>query len=678
MDKAQALEQIEKLSKELQKHNYRYYVLADPVVSDSEYDALMHQLIELEEQFPELIKEDSPSQRVGGEPLQGFIQADHIQRMLSLDNTYSIEELAEFDRKINQAVGSQPYVIQQKIDGVAVSLQYQDGLLVQGLTRGDGVRGDDITANLKTVRSIPLRLPDGPLSSGTLVVRGEVYMPISAFKRLNRQREQEGLDLFANPRNSTAGSLKLLDSRQVAERKLAFMAHSPLKPDSVEDDSFHHLMRLVEQASIPIIPGMCLCQDMEQVIGYIEDWEDKRSDLDYAVDGVVIKIDSFEARNRLGSTSKSPRWAVAFKYQAEQATTRLLDIRLNVSRTGSVNPVAILEPVFISGTTVSRAGLFNENEIKRKDLKIGDWVLVEKGGEIIPKGVKSIPDRRDGSEKEFKMPANCPVCGSALHKYEDDAAWRCINRDCPAILKASLALYASRGAADIEGMGFMLIEQLVDKGLVKSIADIYQLTMDQLVSLERMGQKSATNLLAGIEASKSRPLVNILYGLGIRYVGATGARALVNEFSGIDAVIGADLERLSAIEGIGPVTAQSVKDFFANSLNRELIDRLRNSGVSMSAAVEPEPGKQTLAGLTFIFTGALSAMSRDQAAREVEKRGGKVTSSVSKKTDYVVAGENPGSKLDKAIELGIKVITEDEFKALLDSDLFDSDLPDRK
>jgi DNA ligase (NAD+) len=665
MNPDEARREIDKLRKEINYHNHRYYVLAAPVISDAEYDALMQELIELESQFPDLVTPDSPTQRVGGEPLEGFEQVTHEVRMMSLDNTYSTEDLMEFDRRVQEAVGEQAYVVQQKIDGVAVSLRYQDGVLVQGATRGDGQTGDDVTANLRTIASIPLRLLDGAFSKGALIVRGEVYMPKRSFEQINAERKTQGLDQFANPRNSAAGSLKLLDSREVAKRGLAFKMHSPLRPKDWDRDSFHDFMIALQQAGLPIIPGMRRCKYIKEALAYIENWEGKRHNLAYAVDGVVIKVDSFVAQAELGHTAKSPRWSVAFKYPPEQTTTRLLDIGLNVSRTGAVNPVAILEPVFISGTTVSRAGLFNEAEIRRKNLKIGDWVLVEKGGEIIPQVIRSIPERRDGSEREFKMPEHCPVCGSKLEKYQDDAAYRCINRDCSAILRASLALYASRGAADIEGMGYKLIVQLVDKGLVKSIADIYDLTREQLIELERMGERSADNLLTGIETSKTRPFDRILFGLGIRFVGSTGARALVEKFVDIDELMTASLEELSEIEGIGPVTAQSVIDFFANSRNLELIKRLRKAGVRL-ACEEIKAVEKNLAGLTFVFTGGLENMSRDEAGQEALKRGAKVSSSVSKKTSYVVAGSNPGSKYEKAKSLGVKVISEEEFCRLLE------------
>jgi len=665
MDKKKAIREIEELREKINYHNHRYYVLAQPVISDAEYDVLMRRLIELEERFPDLVTPDSPTRRVGGQPLEGFEQVRHEQRMMSLDNTYSEDDLREFDRRVRQAVGDQVYVVQQKIDGVAVSLRYEDGVFVQGATRGDGITGDDITQNLRTVKSIPLKLLDGLLSKGVLIVRGEVYMPKEEFARINKEREEEKLEVFANPRNATAGSLKLFDSREVANRRLAFMAHSPLRPEGWRFDSLYDLLEELKQAGIPIIPNMRRCADLGKVLEYIHDWENERFGAPYAVDGVVIKVDSLPAQAELGHTAKSPRWSVAYKYQPEQATTRLLDIQLSVSRTGSVNPVAILEPVFISGTTVSRAGLFNESEIRRRNLKIGDWVLVEKGGEIIPQVIKSIPERRDGSEREFRMPTHCPVCGSKLEKYEDDVAWRCINRDCPAILKASLALYASRGAADIEGMGEKLIIQLVDEGLVKSIADIYDLTREELIALERMGAKSTDYLLKGIEGSKHRPFERILFGLGIRFVGATGAQALASRFKDIDELMDADIDELSEIEGIGPVTAQSIRDFFDNPRNLELIERLKKAGVNFSAQ-KSEKVEPILKGLSFVFTGALEKMSREEAGAEVLKRGGKVSSSVSKKTNYVVTGADPGSKFEKASTLGVKIISEQEFRKLLE------------
>ncbi len=664
MDKNEAIREIARLREELDYHNYRYYVLASPTISDSEYDKLMNRLAELENEFPELVTPDSPTQRVGGQPIEGFTQVRHEQVMMSLDNTYSEDDLREFDRRVRQVVENQIYLVQQKIDGVAVSLRFENGVFTRGVTRGDGRTGDDITENLKTVHSIPLKLREGLLSNGVLIVRGEVYMPKEEFARINQEREEEGLELFANPRNSTAGSLKLLDSREVAKRRLRFMAHSPLKPDSFKPDSMYELLETLRDSGIPIIPNMCRCENLDKALEYIHNWEKERFNVPYAVDGVVVKVDSLSAQAELGVTSKSPRWAVAYKYQPEQATTRLLDIQLNVSRTGSVNPVAVLEPVFISGTTVSRAGLFNENEIRRKDLRIGDWVLVEKAGEIIPQVIKSIPERRVGSEREFKMPTTCPVCASRLERYEGEIAWRCINRDCPAILKASLALYSSRGAADIEGMGYMLIVQLVDKALVKSIADIYDLTEEKLLTLERMGKKSSTNILKGIGESKSRGLARILYGLGIRFVGGTGARDLAGHYSDIDEVMQASVEDLSAITGIGPVTAESIHDFFSNPKNRELVERLKKAGVDMTSGRNPVVSDE-LKGLSFVFTGTLESMSRDEAGKKVVEHGGKVVSTVSKNTSCVVAGSEPGSKYDKAKSLSIRILTEKEFIALI-------------
>lgn len=662
-----ARSRVEKLREEINYHNHRYYVLADPVISDAEYDALLSKLIELEERFPELLTPDSPTQRIGGEPLEGFEQVRHEEPMMSLENTYSREDLSEFDRRVREAVGKQVYVVQQKIDGVAVSLRYEDGIFVQGATRGDGITGDDITQNLRTISSIPLKLLDGPLSTGTVIMRGEVYMPAESFKRNNKLRQKQGLEPFANPRNSTAGSLKLLDPREVAKRGLAFLAHSP--PSHThntpwESDSLYDLLIELERVGIPVVPGMYRCENLDQVIAYIENWEGKRHNSAYAVDGVVVKVNSFAVQRELGHTAKSPRWAVAYKYPPEQVTTRLLDIGLNVSRTGSVNPVAILEPVHISGTTVSRAGLFNENEIRRKNLMIGDWVLVEKGGEIIPQVIKSIPERRNGTEREFKMPTNCPVCSSKLVKYPDDVAYRCINRNCPAILKASLALYAARGAADIEGMGYMLIVQLVDKRLIASIADIYDLTAEQIVALERMGPKSADNLLRGIQASKARPFDRILFGLGIRFVGSTAARALVEEYASIEDIIDASTEDISALEGIGPVTAKSIRDFFDNPVNLELIHRLLKAGVRLERE-GLEAIDASLTGQSFVFTGSLESMSRNEAGREVRRRGGKVSASLSKKTSYVVVGANPGSKYEKATTLGVAILEESEFLKLI-------------
>lgn len=665
MDSSEALREIEKLREQINHHNYCYYVLAKPEISDAEFDLLLRRLSDLENKYPELITPDSPTQRVGGQPLEGFKQITHEKQMMSLDNTYSEDDLSDFDRKVRQSAGSQIYLVQQKIDGVAVSLRYEDGVFVRGLTRGDGRTGDEITENLKTIHSIPLRLINNNFSKGVLIVRGEVYMPKEEFARINKEREEEGLETFANPRNSTAGSLKLLDPREVAKRRLAFMAHSPLMPDGWQGNSLYELLEEVRDSGIPIIPKMCRCSDITEVLSYIRNWEKERFDVPYAVDGVVVKVDSFTAQNELGATAKAPRWAVAYKYQPEQVITKLLDVQLNVSRTGSVNPVAILEPVLISGTTVSRAGLFNESEIRRKGLMIGDWVLVEKAGEIIPQVIRSLPERRNGTEREFVMPDECPVCGSSLEHYEGEVTWRCINRDCPAILKASLALYASRGAMDIEGMGYMLIVQLVEKGLVKSIADIYELDADKLLTLERMGKKSSENLLEAITESKKRDLSRLLYGLGIRFVGAKGAQDLAKHFPNISELINADYEELSSISGIGPVTAKSVCDFFSNSKNLDLIKRLAKAGVNMSSE---RMGiiSNTLKGLSFVFTGTLDGMTREAAAQEVIKRGGKVSSSVSKNTSYVVTGKDPGSKYEKALKLGTKVVSEEEFINILE------------
>ncbi len=664
MTKEEAKKEIERLRKEINYHNYRYYVLNEPVISDYEYDMLLKKLKKLEEQFPEFITPDSPTQRIGGEPLKIFPTVEHKIPMLSLDNTYSYEELEEFDKRIRKEISSFNYLVQLKIDGVAVSLTYENWRLKRAATRGDGKRGDEITQNIKTIRSLPLVLLKEVPDFRNFEIRGEVYMPKPSFLKLNEERLEKGETPFANPRNAAAGSLKLQDPREVAKRDLDFFAHTVPEPPSGKYDSNYRVLKELHELGLKIVPDTRLCKNLKEVKEYIEEWKEKRETLSFEVDGIVIKVDEFSKQRELGETIKSPRWAVAYKYPARQATTKIIDIVLQVGRTGTITPVAIFEPVQLAGSTISRASLYNEDEIRRKDVRIGDWVLIEKGGDVIPKVVKVIKEKRTGKEKEFKMPEVCPVCGSKIVRYPGEVAWRCINIDCPAQLKRRILHFVSRQAMDIEGFGEALVNQLVNKKIIRSIADIYELNMEDLLPLERMGPKSSQNLLTAIEKSKQREFARVLYALGIRFVGIHAARLLAERFKSMDELKNADFDKLAGIEGIGPITAESIVDFFKNPRNLELIERLKKAGLKMEKE-EKKIEKLPLQGKTFVFTGALKNFTRDEASEIVISLGGKVSSSVSKNTDFVVVGEDPGSKYRKAIELGVKTINEEEFMKLI-------------
>lgn len=664
MTKEEAKKEIERLRKEINYHNYRYYVLNEPVISDYEYDMLLKKLKKLEEQFPEFITPDSPTQRIGGEPLKIFPTVEHKIPMLSLDNTYSYEELEEFDKRIRKEISSFNYLVQLKIDGVAVSLTYENWRLKRAATRGDGKRGDEITQNIKTIRSLPLVLLKEVPDFRNFEIRGEVYMSKPSFLKLNEERLEKGETPFANPRNAAAGSLKLQDPREVAKRDLDFFAHTVPEPPSGKYDSNYRVLKELHELGLKIVPDTRLCKNLKEVKEYIEEWKEKREELSFEVDGIVIKVDEFSKQRELGETIKSPRWAVAYKYPARQATTKIIDIVLQVGRTGTITPVAIFEPVQLAGSTISRASLYNEDEIRRKDVRIGDWVLIEKGGDVIPKVVKVIKEKRTGKEKEFKMPEVCPVCGSKIVRYPGEVAWRCINIDCPAQLKRRILHFVSRQAMDIEGFGEALVNQLVNKKIIRSIADIYELNMEDLLPLERMGPKSSQNLLTAIEKSKQREFARVLYALGIRFVGIHAARLLAERFKSMDELKNADFDKLAGIEGIGPITAESIVDFFKNPRNLELIERLKKAGLKMEKE-EKKIEKLPLQGKTFVFTGALKNFTRDEASEIVISLGGKVSSSVSKNTDFVVVGEDPGSKYRKAIELGVKTINEEEFMKLI-------------
>jgi len=664
----QIREKVEELREKIHYHNYKYYVENNPEISDYEYDGLMQQLKELEERYPSLKSPTSPTQRVGGTPVEGFPTVEHSIPMLSLENTYSEEEVREFEERLHRQLPEEnfEYIVELKIDGVSVSLIYEDSELVRGSTRGDGRRGDEITANLKTIRTIPLKLRKRV--EGRIEVRGEVYMTKSGFLKVNREREKEGKPLFANPRNAAAGSLKLLDPKITSQRPLNNFVYLLADSTKIKIPSTHlECLEKLREWGFKVNPHFKLCPNMRKVIDYCNAWASKREDLDYEVDGMVIKVNRIEQHSRLGSTTKSPRWAIAYKFQAKQATTKINNIIVQVGRTGALTPVALLEPTFLAGTTITRATLHNEDEIKRKDIRIGDTVLIEKGGDIIPQVIKVVEGKRKGRGKKFSMPNKCPVCGAKVIRLKDEAVVRCIGSSCPAQLKERVAHYAQRTAMDIEGLGEKLIEQLVDRGLIHDITDLYKLDLSTLSSLERMGKKSSENLLRQIEESKNRSFARLIFALGIRYVGIRGARILSENFSSMNELSKAKEEDLEAVPEIGPRTAQSVVLFFREERNKELLEKLKRWGVRMEKGKEErEKVRRTLlSGKRFVFTGGLEHFSRDEAKGIVERLGGRAVSSVSKNVDYVVIGENPGSKYEKANSLGLNILTEKEFEEII-------------
>ncbi len=657
-------ERVEKLTEELNYHNYRYYVLNDPVISDTEYDRMMKELQQLEQKYPELITETSPTQRIGEELTDGFPTVTHTVPMLSLENTYSDDETRAFDRRIAKVLGDAQfeYTVELKFDGFAVDLEYRDGKFERGSTRGNGLVGDDITNNVRTIRSVPLKLRTKSRELMNLHVRGEVYMSRRVFNKLNKEREQREEPIFANPRNAAAGSIKNIDPKVVAQRELDIFIHTVVAPHPFKEHG--EAMAELKQIGLRVTPVLEIADDIEKAITICKEWQEKRNILDYDIDGMVIKVNDIRQREELGATTKNPRWAMAYKFPAEQAVSRIKDIILSVGRTGAVTPIAVLEPVELSGTTVSRSTLHNQDEIERKDIRLGDHVIVEKGGEIIPKVVKVVKDRRTGKEKRFKMPDKCPVCHSKLFQSEDEVAVRCINRSCPAQIKGSILHFASRNAMDIEGMGFVLVKQLVEHGLVKNIGDIYSLKLDDLVALERMGEKSSQNLLDAIQKSKGRGLSMVIFGLGIRHVGIRAARTLASRFSTIGNLMDASFESLEGIPEIGPIMARSIVNFFNNSENRDIIRVLQKNGVRMEETRTQKKGTK-LSGKKFVLTGTLDTYTREEAKELIESLGGDVTSSVSKKTDYVVVGEDPGSKYEKAKKLGVKILNEEAFLGMV-------------
>lgn len=669
MTRTDSSKRIQALRDQLEHHNARYYIENRPEISDREYDRLYQELVSLETQHPDLVTPDSPTQRVGGAPLTEFKPVRHRLPMLSLDNTYNPEELQAFHERLVRLLPGESwsYLLEPKIDGVAIALRYEQGRLVTGSTRGDGATGDDITANLRTIRSIPLRLRLTGRPPTVLEVRGEVYMTRDGFAALNREREEAGAEPFANPRNAAAGSLKLLDPRLVAQRPLDVICYATGELDGIAFDTHEHLIQALGLMGLKTPPRFWQCRDLPAVRQALEDLKKLRHTFPFEMDGGVVKVNERRLYDRLGATAKSLRWAVAFKYEPERAETRLQAITIQVGRTGVLTPVAELEPVFLAGSTINRATLHNADEIRRKDIRVGDRVLIEKAGEVIPAVIGVNTAARTGNEKAFHMPAACPVCGQPVSKREGAVAHRCENLQCPAQLKRWLRHFAARGALDIEGLGAALVEQLVDRKLVTSPPDLYHLTLASITGLERMAEKSAQNLLDGIAASKHREFWRAIFALGIRQVGAKMAQTLADHFATIDDLMAADAERLQQIRDLGPVAAQALCDFFKSERHRTLIRRLKAAGVNFQRGTAEQKKGYRLAGRTFVLTGTLAHATRAEAEQMIRSLGGQVSSSVSKKTSYVVAGAEPGAKLDQARTLGVPVLTETDFTAMCKS-----------
>jgi len=659
---------IEALRDKIRYHEHRYYVLDDPEVSDAEFDRLMNQLKTLEAEHPELVTPDSPTQRVGGKPREGFVKVPHSSAMLSLDNAYTEDELRGWERRVQELSGESrvDYVCELKLDGMSLALRFEGGKLALGITRGDGTVGEDVTLNVRTVRSVPLTIAAKTLVRAGMPpdfeVRGELLMPLSAFQRMNDEREQQGLPKFANPRNATAGTVRVLEPNVTASRRLDFFSYALLVTGRTMFERHSETLRALQAVGFKVNPNHRLVHNLAQVWEFINEWEGKRDSLPYEIDGIVIKVDRIALQEDLGYTGKAPRWAIAYKFAARSGVTQIEDVLVQVGRTGKLTPVAALKPVLIGGTTVSRATLHNMDEIERLGMRIGDWVSVERGGDVIPKVVKVLEDKPRGTRK-FHMPERCPVCGGHVVRAEGEADHRCVNANCPAKLRESIRHFASRGVMNIEGMGDALVNQLVETGLVKDVADIYDLTEDKLLKLERMGKKSAQNILEEIENSKKLPLERVIYGLGIRFVGERTAQFLAEAFGSMDALMAAGEEDLQQVNEIGPRVSASIREFFDEPKNVALVERLREKGLTFEGKMKQRA--TTLAGKTFVLTGTLERHTRDEARKLIEDAGGRVSGSVSKKTDYVVAGAEAGSKLDKARELGVAVIGEKEMEELV-------------
>lgn len=652
---------IEKLREELKRHSYLYYVKDDPEITDYEYDMMMKKLIEEEERLGLPIPPDSPSVRVGGSAVSSFAKVEHEVPLLSLNDVFSFDELKEFDRRVKEDCPDADYDTEIKIDGLSVSLEYKDGLFYRGATRGDGIVGEDVTENLKTIGSIPLRLSE-PV---TLTVRGEVYMPVKNFLSLNEKREEAGEPLFKNPRNAAAGSLRQLDPKITASRGLDILIFNLQKCDEKSFDTHLESLDWLEKLGFKVVPVRTYCKNVDEAIAEIEKIGRGDYHLKFDIDGAVIKVNSLKMREKLGFTAKAPRWAAAYKYPPERKETKLYDITVQVGRTGVLTPTAELDPVFIGGTTVSRATLHNIDFINSKDIRIGDTVILQKAGEIIPEIIGPVKEKRTGSEVPYSMPEFCPVCGAKVVREEGEAAVRCSSNECPAQLQRNIEHFVSRDAMDISGLGPAIIAQMLEKKLIASTADIYSLKKEDIVPLEKLGEKSADNLLSAIEKSKERDLSNLIYALGIRQVGSGAAKSLAAHFKTLDNLLSAEVSELSEVDDIGPVTAESIRDYFSEEHNKENIKNLVSSG--LNTEYSDQGVSESLSGLTFVITGTLSGYSRSAAADEIEKRGGKVSGSVSKKTSFVLAGAEPGSKLDKANTLGIRVINEEEFNEMLRS-----------
>jgi len=662
--------EIEKLQNEIRYHEHRYYVLNDPEISDLEFDKRMRRLQDLEAEHPELVTADSPSRRVGGTPAAEFPKVRHSTPMLSLDNTYSIDELREFDRRVRELSGRSTveYVGELKLDGLSMALMYEGGVLKHGVTRGDGVTGEDVTSNVKTIRSLPLRIDHKKLeelhNAKRFEVRGEVIMPLRAFEQTNAQREAAGEPRFANPRNSAAGSMRQLDSRIVAQRKLDIFLYYLLVNNREPFSQHWQNLDALNKMQFKVNPHRQLCKSFDELLAFIQEWESRRDSLEYEIDGIVVKVNDIRLWDELGTTAKSPRWAIAYKYATRQAKTRLVAIRPQVGRTGTLTPVADLEPVDVGGVTVSRATLHNMDEIGRLGVKVGDTVVIQRAGEVIPQVVKVEVHAENGVE--FKMPKQCPVCGGEVHRVEGEVAYRCVNSACPARLRESILFFAGRRAMNIDGLGEALVDQLVEKGLVHDVADLYSLTAEQLANLERMGEKSAGNLIEEIENSKKASLARLIFALGIRFVGERTGQLLADHFSSLDKLAKANEAELFEVEEVGPRVAECILEFFAESRNLKVIEKLRQAGLQFEQEkVRKREGH--LSGMQFVLTGTLAHYSRDEAKTLIEEAGGRVVGSVSKKTDYVVVGDDPGSKLEKARSLGVKTIDEDQLLKLVRS-----------